>query len=258
MEFKKSNYASEDAGLSKVIISDDQINKIVDIVYERVMKKISTDNNNDIRTIEKSASTKKKIDLEVYGTICICKTFNDPEDFEYFEPFKHALYDNMHHFHEDAGSYEEFDEIGYIINKYAKYEMIKNPEAHICNILEPLFMEIIDKASAGYLVSSTGYLMNLYTKEDKRQILNGIAFGYACDKLVKDESRIADYDFSDIFSDEQYLSDVEFIRKWTLKSTHDEYVKKYIPKSLNNTGDDDADNTVENINYSTKISKGDK
>ncbi len=256
MKFKKSNYASEDAGLSKVIFSDNQINKIVDIVYDRVMKKIDTDNKNNIKATEKSASTKKKIDLEVYGTICICKTFNDPNDFEYFEPFKHALYDNMCHFHKDASSYEDFDEIGYIINKYTKYEIIKNPEAHICDILEPLFIDIIDNCSQAYIMGS--FTPGPMSIEYKRQILNGIAFGYACDKLVKDESRIADYDFSDIFSDEQYLSDVEFIRKWTLKSTHDEYVKKYIPKSLNNIGDDDADNTVENINYSTKISKGDK
>lgn len=230
-------------------------------IYKDYFKKYMPEVLNDKYTNTSDTSkdnTKKRIyDLEVYGTICICKTFNDPDDFEYFEPFKHALYDNMCHFHEDTCSYEDFDETGYIINKYAKYEMIKNPETHICDILEPLFMDIIDSASAGYLMSSTGYLMNLYTKEDKRQILNGIAFGFACDKLSKDESRIVDYDLSDI-CDEQYPFEVEFVMKWALRSTHDEYVKKYAPKSLNNPGDNDVNNTAENTNNSTKIQKGDK
>lgn len=255
MEFKESNYANEDAGRESVVISNDQINEIINIVYDRVMKKMNNDKVDNSKSSEIISSTKKKvIDLEVYGTICICKSFSNPEDFEHFEPFKHALYDNMCHFHKDAGSYEDFDETGYIINKYVKYEMIKNPEAHICDILEPLFMNIIDDCSQGYIVGSfaPGPMSIEYKK-----LLNGFAFGYAYDKLSKDESRIVDYDLSDI-CDEQYPFEVEFVMKWALRSTHDEYVKKYAPKSLNNPGDNDVNNTAENTNNSTKIQKGDK
>lgn len=246
MEFKKkSNYASEDAGRKSISNSNDQINEIVNIVYDRVMKSINNKVDNT-KPPESLSSTKKKvIDLELYGVICICKNFNDPYNDEYYEGFKHALYDNMCHFHKTVNAYEDFDEMRYVTSKYIKYEQMKNPGANIFDIFEPLFLDI--------LVSAHRYAsLLIFTEEskiidDNKRVLNGIIFSFACDELSKDESRIVDYDFSNN-SDASYLSEIGYVMKWTLRSTHDEYVKKYMPKRLNNIGDSSEENTIERIN----------
>lgn len=245
MKFKKSNYANEDAGRESAVISDDQINKIVNIVYDRVMKNINNSKADNTKSSENLSSTKKKvIDLELYGVICICNNFNNPNNSGYYEGFKHALYDNMCHFHKTVNTYEDFDEMKYIINKYIKYEQMKNPGANIFDI----YLVFLDNIINAYKYTS----LFVFAEEskninDNKRVLNEIIFSFARDKLSKDESRILDYDFSDFFNT-SYLSEIGYVMKWTLKSTRDEYVKKYMPKRLNNTGNSSEENTIETIN----------
>lgn len=173
-------------------------------------------------------TTKKRIvDFELYGVIAICKTFKKCSK----EVFKHALYDNTYHFHENVNTYDDFDEKRYIINCYIKNERIKTPGKPEFDILEDMLFNFIEDCNYTHIAIFANHNRNMFLNQKKSIFINS-AFKYARFILERDENRILDYDFS-IISDSPYLSEVGYVIKWLLPSTYERYIQEYTPKALN-------------------------